>query len=96
MGRDEGAMSYQSMSVYELHCVCDRKGPIRTTSLSVICDHCGRQLVIESWQIQHTLNAQGLLMKNPPAARTDPPPAPAALAPASPAPTARSKPRGCA
>jgi hypothetical protein len=50
------------LSVYEVECLCGEK--VRTLGKAAICGKCGREIEIESWQIRHTMTAQGLLIEN--------------------------------
>jgi hypothetical protein len=50
-------------SFYELDCAnCGEK--IRTASKTAECPNCGLIVEIESWQVQHTLSPEGLLIRN--------------------------------
>jgi hypothetical protein len=49
-------------SVYEVDCLCGEK--LRTYGKTVTCEKCGREITLESWQIRHTLTADGLLVEN--------------------------------
>jgi hypothetical protein len=50
------------LSVYELECLCGEK--VRTLGKFATCGKCGREIEIESWQIRHTITANGLLIEN--------------------------------
>jgi hypothetical protein len=51
-------------SFFELDCAnCGEK--IRTASKNAECPKCGVTVEIESWQVQHTLTPDGLLIRNP-------------------------------
>lgn len=65
-----------SRSVYEVDCECGEK--VRLLSLTGTCSKCGRDIRIESWQVQHTKTADGLIIGT----RTSlPDPQPAAIQP---------------
>lgn len=50
------------MSIYEVDCLCGKK--VQMPGMTGTCENCGRLIELESWQIQHTMTAQGLLVKN--------------------------------
>jgi hypothetical protein len=51
-------------SVYEVDCTCGEKA--RLLSLTGTCSNCGREIRIESWQVQHTQTAEGLITRTSP------------------------------
>ncbi len=51
-----------ALSVYEVECVCGEK--VRTLGKTAVCGECGREIVIESWQVRHTRTAAGLLVES--------------------------------
>jgi len=51
------------MSFYQVDCANCSK-PVKSAGLKTVCPHCGVIIEMESWQIQHTLTAEGLLVKN--------------------------------
>jgi len=55
-------MSPARFSVYEVECLCGEK--VRTLGKTATCEKCGREIEIESWQIRHTITANGLLIEN--------------------------------
>ncbi len=50
-------------SVYVIDChQCGAK--IQSQTLNAACEKCGLEIRVESWQIRHTLTAEGLLIQN--------------------------------
>lgn len=50
-------------SIFEVDCICGAK--VRMFGKAAPCGKCGRVLEIESWQVQHTMTAEGLLIRTP-------------------------------
>ncbi len=62
----------EQFSVFEVVCLCGEK--VRTRTMKATCEKCGRKIQLESWQIRHTLTAEGLSVKNSPRATATPNP----------------------
>jgi len=58
------------MSVYEVECLCGEK--VRTAGPEAKCGNCGRDIALESWQVRHTLTAQGVVINSGALPSTDP------------------------
>lgn len=52
----------EQFSVFEIVCLCGEK--VRTYTMTAKCEKCSREIRLESWQIRHTLTAEGLLVEN--------------------------------
>jgi len=56
------------VSYFQITCVnCESKGKttvIKTRTRETICHECGAILVIDHWQIKHTLMPNGILIDN--------------------------------
>ena len=50
-------------SIFEVDCLCGEK--VQLIGNISTCEKCGRLIELESWQIRHTLTAEGLLVENP-------------------------------
>jgi hypothetical protein len=48
-------------SVYEIDCLCGSK--FQTANLNGKCAECSRPFSIESWQVRHTLTADGKVIR---------------------------------
>jgi hypothetical protein len=50
------------MSIFEVDCLCGAK--VQMPGKVAVCGKCGRVIEIESWQVQYTRTAEGLLIRN--------------------------------
>jgi len=53
-------MPYRPFSVYEVECLCGK--PVQCAGSTGTCGECGREVRLETWQVQRTITAQGLLV----------------------------------
>jgi hypothetical protein len=52
-----------NLSIYEVECLCGEK--VSHLGKHATCGECGREIVIESWQVRHTRLANGLVTALP-------------------------------
>lgn len=52
----------RAFSVYAVDCPCGEH--VEMLGKTTVCEKCHRELTVESWQIRHTMTAEGLLLEN--------------------------------